>query len=480
MSTLPPATDLLPLLPEVTLTAGAFALLILDLFLDNRRRIVTHALALLLLAAVLLMIVGGCGGHGTVFNGMFVRDTLADVAKVAILLVSGFSLAYAWPYLRERNLYPGEVPVLVLFATAGMMVLVSAGSLVMAYLGLELLALSSYALVALNRDDGLSTEAAMKYIVLGSLASGLLLYGMSLVYGATGTLHLAGIHAAIANTPERTLLLTGVVFMVAGIAFKLGAAPFHMWLPDVYQGAPTPITLFISAGPKLAAFGLAYRLLVDGVGPTSEQWRMLLAGIAALSLVVGNVVAIAQTNLKRMLAYSTVSHVGFLLLGLAGGTKAGYASSLFYGISYALMSVASFGAIVVLSRQGFEAENIDDFKGLNARNPWQAGLVLCVMASLAGVPPFLGFWAKLVVLGGALGGHLLWLAILGVVCAVVGAFYYLRVIKVMYFDEPVGEAHPPRAGRALPVLFGVNALGLLALGLAWNPIMAWCVEAFAA
>ncbi|GAB2507377.1 NADH-quinone oxidoreductase subunit NuoN [Pseudoxanthomonas sangjuensis] len=477
---LPSTADLLPLLPEVTLVAGAFVLLILDLFVDNRRRIVTHALTLLLLAGVLWMIAAGCGGQGTVFNGMFVRDTLADVAKVVILLVSGLSLVYAWPYLRERNLYPGEVPVLVLFATAGMMVLVSAGSLVMAYLGLELLALCSYALVALNRDDGLSTEAAMKYIVLGSLASGLLLYGMSLIYGATGTLRLDAIHSAIANAPDRALLLTGVVFLVAGIAFKLGAAPFHMWLPDVYQGAPTPITLFISAGPKLAAFGMAYRLLEGGVGPLSEQWQLLLAGLAAVSLVIGNVVAIAQTNLKRMLAYSTVSHIGFLLLGLAGGGATGYAASLFYGISYALMSVASFGAIVVLSRQGFEAEQIDDFKGLNARSPWQAGLVLCVMASLAGVPPFLGFWAKLAVLRAALGGDLVWLAILGVVCAVVGAFYYLRVIKVMYFDEPVGEAHPPRAGRVLPVVFGINALGLLALGLWWNPIMAWCVKAFAA
>ncbi|MFT3762059.1 MAG: NADH-quinone oxidoreductase subunit NuoN [Pseudoxanthomonas sp.] len=478
-ASLPTAADLLPLLPEVVLVAGAFALLILDLFVDNRRRIVTHALALLLLAAVLWMVASGVGGHGTVFNGMFVRDVLADVSKVAILLVSGLSLAYAWPYLRERNLYPGEVPVLVLFATAGMMVLVSAGSLVMAYLGLELLALCSYALVALNRDDGLSTEAAMKYIVLGSIASGLLLYGMSLVYGATGTLHLDAISAAIAGSSERTLLLTGVAFMVAGIAFKLGAAPFHMWLPDVYQGAPTPITLFISAGPKIAAFGMAFRLLVDGAGPLEGQWRLLLAGLAAASLVIGNVIAIAQTNLKRMLAYSTVSHIGFLLLGLAGGGAAGYAASLFYAISYALMSVAAFGAIVMLSRQGFEAEQIDDFKGLSRRDPWQALLVLLVMASLAGIPPLLGFWAKLAVLRAALGGDLLWLAILGVVCSVIGAFYYLRVIKVMWFDEPVGEAHPPRPGRVLPVVFGVNALGLLGLGFVWNPIMAWCQAAFA-
>lgn len=480
---LPSTADLMPLLPEVVLIAGAFALLMLDLFLDDRRRVLTHGLSLLVLAVVLYMVAAGVGGQGTVFSGMFVRDTMADVSKVVILLLSGLSLVYGWPYLRERNLYPGEVPVLVLMATSGMMMMVSAGSLVMVYLGLELLALCSYALVALNRDDGLSSEAAMKYIVLGSLASGLLLYGMSLIYGATGTLSLPGIHevagnAALAIGDNRMLLLTGVVFAVAGVAFKLGAAPFHMWLPDVYHGAPTPVTLFISSAPKLAAFGMAYRLLEDGVGPMTVQWQWLLAGLAAASLVIGNLVAIVQSNLKRMLAYSTVSHVGFLLLGLAGGGQNGYAAALFYAISYAVMSAAAFGAIIVLSRQGFEADKIDDFKGLNARNPWQAGLVLCVMASLAGVPPFLGFWAKLVVLGAALNGGFLWLALLGVVCAVIGAFYYLRIIKVMYFDEPVGEALPPRNDRLVPVVFGVNALALLVLGIAWNPIMAWCQQAF--
>ena len=477
--TLSATADLMPLLPEIVLIAGAFALLMLDLFLEDSRRVVTHTLALVVLGVVLAMIATGVGGHGTVFSGMFVRDVMADVSKVLIVLVSGLSLLYAWPYLRERNLYKGEVPVLVLLATSGMMMMVSAGNLLMVYLGLELLALCSYGLVALNRDDGLSSEAAIKYIVLGSLASGLLLYGMSLVYGATGTLDLAGIHAASVQVADRALLLTGLVFLVAGIAFKLGAAPFHMWLPDVYHGAPTPITLFISAGPKLAAFGMAYRLLEDGLGPMSEQWQLLLAGLAAASLIIGNVIAIAQTNLKRMLAYSTVSHVGFLLIGLAGGEERGYAAALFYAISYALMSAAAFGSIVVLSRQGFEADKIDDFKGLNARNPWQAGLVLCVMASLAGVPPFLGFWAKLLVLGAAVDAGLVWLAILGVVCAVIGGYYYLRVIKVMYFDEPVGELPPPRKDRVVPIVFGVNALALLVLGLFWNPIIAWCQLAFA-
>ena len=476
--TLSTTADLLPLLPEMVLVGGAFALLILDLFLDSQRRVVTHGLALLLLGVVLAMIACGVGGQGTVFHGMFVRDTLADVSKVVILAVSGLSLLYAWPYLRERKLYPGEVPVLVLLATAGMMMMVSAGSLLMVYLGLELLALCSYALVAADRENGKATEAAMKYIVLGSLASGLLLYGMSLVYGATGSLQLDVIHAAIDGSGERTLLLTGTVFMVAGVAFKLGAAPFHMWLPDVYQGATAPIALFISSAPKLAAFGMAWRLLETGVGPLSEEWRWLLAGLAAISLVVGNLMAIAQANLKRMLAYSTVSHIGFLLMGLASGDERGYAAALFYAIVYALMSTAAFGAIIALSRQGFEAENIDDFKGLNARNPWMAGLVLCVMVSLAGIPPFLGFWAKLMVLGAAVQGGMLWLALLGVLAAVVGCFYYLRVVKVMYFDEPVGAPLPAHNDRVLGIVLGVNSLVLLVLPLGLNPLLAWCQRAF--
>jgi len=367
-----------------------------------------------------------------------------------------------------------------------MMLLVSAGSLVMVYLGLEMLALCQYALVAIDRDNPLASEAAIKYFVLGSLSSGMLLYGMSLTYGATGTLDLAAISTAAGDIASPAMLLTGVVFMLAGIAFKFGAAPFHMWLPDVYHGAPTPITLFIGAAPKIAVFGMAYRLLETGAGPLDEQYRLMLAGLATVSLVIGNLVALMQANLKRMLAYSTISHIGFLFLGLAGGGPQGYAAALFYAVSYAIMSTAAFGAIVVLSRRGFEADRIDDYKGLNARDPWTAGLILCVMASLAGVPPFLGFWAKLVVLRAALQGDLLWLAIVGIVFAVIGAFYYLRVIKVMYFDEPVsipeldGAPMLPRDDRTLRVAFGVNALALLALGLFWNPIMAWCQQAFVA
>ncbi|MEN5318196.1 NADH-quinone oxidoreductase subunit NuoN [[Pseudomonas] hibiscicola] len=473
------AADLPPLAPELVLIGSAFALMILDLFVSNRNKIVTHLFALAALAVVLFMLATGVGGQGEVFHGMFVRDTAADVMKTGIVLLSGLTLIYGWRHLRDRNLFQGEIPVLILFGTAGMMILVSAGSLLMVYLGLELLALCSYALVASNRENGLASEAAMKYIVLGSLASGLLLYGMSLIYGATGSLHLDVIRDAIPHSEERVLLITGAVFMIAGVAFKLGAAPFHMWLPDVYQGAPAPIALFISSAPKLAAFGMAYRLLEMGVGPLSTELQLLIAGLAAVSLVIGNLMAIAQSNLKRMLAFSTVSHIGFLLMGIAGGGAQGYAAALFYALAYAIMSTAAFGAIIALSRAGFEAENIEDFKGLNARNPWMAGLVLCIMASLAGIPPFLGFWTKLAVLGAAVNGGLLWLAILGVLCAVVGCFYYLRVIKVMYFDEPVGEAMPRSNDRVLGLVLGVNALALLALGLAWNPIMVWCQQAFA-
>lgn len=470
------AADLLPLLPELVLIGAAFALLMLDLFVSDRRRGVVHGLAVATLIVVAGMLALDVGGQGTVLNGMFIRDDMADVLKWVACVVSAAALVYAWAFLRERGLYKGEVAVLMLFSVAGMMLLISAGNLVMVYLGLEMLALCSYALVAIDRDSPLASEAAMKYFVLGSLASGMLLYGMSLVYGATGSLDLAAIHGATTSAP---LLLTGMVFLVAGIAFKFGAAPFHMWLPDVYHGAPTPITLFIGAAPKLAAFAMAYRLLEGGVGPLDEQWRTLLSGIAAFSLVVGNLIALAQSNLKRMLAYSTISHVGFLFMGLAGGGAVGYAAGMFYAISYSVMAAAAFGAIVVLSRRGFEADRIEDFRGLNARSPWMAGLVLCVMASLAGVPPFLGFWAKLAVLRAAWEGGQIWLVIVGIVFAVIGAFYYLRVIRAMYFDEPESTLAVQREDLSLRVVFAVNALSLLVLGIAWNPIMAWCQQAFA-
>jgi NADH-quinone oxidoreductase subunit N len=478
MTTMPTAAELLPLLPELVLVAGGFALLMLDLFLRDSRRVVTHVLSIGLLLVVAWLAATGVGGHGAVLGGMFVRDDMSDVLKAGASLLTALSLVYAWPFLRERGLYSGEVAVLMLFAVAGMMLLISAGNLVMVYLGLEMLALCTYALVAIDRENPLASEAAMKYFVLGSLSSGLLLYGLSLLYGATGTLDLALLRSAIAASPDTTLLLTGTVFAIAGIAFKFGAAPFHMWVPDTYEGAPTPITLFIGSAPELASFALAFRLLESGVGPLDDRWRLLIAGLAVASLVIGNLIALMQTNLKRMLAYSAVSHIGFVLLGFAGGNAGGYASAMFYVIVYAIMAAAAFGAIIVLSNKGFEADRIDDFKGLNARSPWLAAMVLCIMFSLAGIPPFIGFWAKLAVLRAAIDGGMLWLAIVGIVSAVVGAFYYLRVVKVMYFDEPVGEL-VPRNDRPLQVAFGVNALSLLVLGVFWNPLMTWCQQAFA-
>jgi len=408
-----------------------------------------------------------------------VRDTAADVLKIALCVVGVLSMVFVWPYLRDRGLWQGEVAVLMLFATVGMMLLVSSGTLVMVYLGLEMLALCSYALVVADRDSKIAPEAGIKYFVLGSLASGLLLYGMSLVYGATGSLYLDEIAATMGAGGMSTMLVTGVVFMVAGIAFKFGAAPFHMWLPDVYHGAPTAISLFIGSAPKLATFGMTYRLLEVGAGPLAESWQLALAWLAVISLVLGNLGAMMQTNFKRLLAYSTISHVGFVFIGFAGGGADGFAAAMFYAISYALMATAGFGAIVVMSSRGFEADELADYRGLNQRSPWMAGLILCVMVSLAGVPPFLGFWAKLAVLQAAIENGMLWLAIVGIVFAVVGAFYYLKVVKHMYFDESVGDLPARVDHRPMRVVFGVNALGLLVLGMAWSPIMEWCQRAFA-
>lgn len=470
-------TDILTLLPESFLTVAICALLLLDLFLKPGQRSVTHYLAIAVLGVTGWLVLQHYGAPRA-FGGMFVRDGIADVLKVFLLLTTALVFVYARPYLRDRGLFVGEYYILSLFAVLGMMLLVSAGSMVMIYLGLELLALSSYALVALNRDSPLSSEAAMKYFVLGALASGMLLYGMSMIYGATGTLDLDKIHAAAAATPQRGMLLFGVVFVVVGIAFKFGAAPFHMWLPDVYQGAPTAVTAFIGSAPKLAAFGMAYRMFESGLGSVGPYWQQMLAVLAVMSLAIGNIAAIMQSNLKRMLAYSTISHVGFLLLGLVNGQPAGYAAAMFYAISYALTAAAAFGMILLLSRAGFESEEIDDFKGLNQRAPWYAFLMALVMFSLAGVPPLFGFFGKLLVLKAAVDAGALWLAIVGAVFAIIGIYYYLRVVKVMYFDgADDASALPPVADAPVRTLISINALALLVLGLTWGPLYGWCARA---
>ena len=474
--------DLHTLIPELFVCAAAFALLMVDLFLSPQRRGLTHFLALLILvaAAVLTAREGIEKVQTFAFSHFFVRDTAGDVLKMALYGVTALVFVYAKPYLQDRDLFKGEFHVLVLFAMLGMMLMISAQGLVTLYLGLELLALSSYGLVAMDRDNPIASEAAMKYFILGSLASGLLLYGMSMIYGATGSLQLDEIHAAVASSNDHTMLLFGVVFMLVGIAFKFGAAPFHMWLPDVYEGAPTAITLFIGSAPKLAAFAMAYRLLESGTGPVDAQWRVMVAWLAALSLVLGNLIALVQGNFKRLLAYSTISHVGFLFMGLAAANNTGYAAAMFYAISYAITAAAAFAAIILLSRRGFEADKVSDFRGLWQKHPLQALLVLFVMASLAGVPPFLGFWAKLAVIQAALVGGMVWLAVLSVICAVIGAYYYLRIIRAMFFEEAEGDGPVLNADSHLRVVFTLNATALLVLGIFAEPIMHWCQLAFPA
>ncbi|MGA9342010.1 MAG: NADH-quinone oxidoreductase subunit NuoN [Rhodanobacteraceae bacterium] len=476
--------DLLTLLPELVLLGMTCAILLIDLFVPQERRAVTHWLSVLALIVTGVLVWHGAPEIGTVraaFNGMFLSDGVATVLKLFVLLTTAAVFIYGRPYLGDRRLLAGEYYLLLLFATLGMMILVSAGSLVTVFLGLELLTLSSYALVALDRDSALSSEAAMKYFVLGSLASGLLLYGMSMIYGATGTLDLAGIHSLAsfaAGGGHRTLLAFGLVFLVAGIAFKLGAAPFHMWLPDVYQGARTPITLFVGSASKLAAFGMAYRLLDGALGGMAGDWTLMLALIAALSLAVGNLFAIVQSNLKRMLAYSTISHMGFLFVGLANGGPEGFAAAMFYAITYALMTTVAFGMILLLARAGFEAEEIDDFKGLNQRNPWYAAMMALAMFSLAGVPPLFGFFAKLLVLRAAIDAGHLWLAIVAIVFAIVGLFYYLRVVKVMYFDDAAEATPLPLpSDRLFRWVLSVNGVALLVMGATWGPLFDWCNRA---
>jgi len=367
--------------------------------------------------------------------------------------------------------------VLMLFATLGMMVMISASHFLTLYMGLELLSLSLYALVALQRDSAVAAEAAMKYFVLGALASGMLLYGMSMLYGATGSLEIAKVAAVLQQgLGNNTVLVFGLVFVVAGLAFKLGVAPFHMWIPDVYQGAPTAVTLFIGTASKVAALGFVLRILAQGLQPLSPDWQSMLVIMAVLSMAVGNIAAIAQTNFKRMLAYSTIAHMGFLLLGLLAADINGYTSAMFYTISYVLMGLGSFGMILLLSRKGFEAENLDDLKGLNQRSPWFAFMLLLIMFSLAGIPPTIGFYAKLSVLQAVIHAGYTWLAVVAVIFSLIGAFYYLRVVKLMYFDKP-HDMTPITPQSDMRILMSANGLGMLALGILPQPLMALCAYA---
>jgi NADH-quinone oxidoreductase subunit N len=501
--------DFLIALPEMVLLAGTCALLLVDLRAGGTDRRVTLIMAqsvLLACAASTLVVLLGSvtgtealGDPGSIavlygFNGLFVADLMSHVLKLAAYGTVSLMLVYSRQYLLDRGLLRGEFVSLLLFALLGVMIMTSANSFLTLYLGLELLSLCLYAMVALNRDSTASTEAAMKYFVLGALASGMLLYGMSMIYGATGSLALHDIAKQIAQLSkdgtQHAFLVFGLVFVVCGIAFKLGVVPFHMWIPDVYHGAPTAVTLVIGTAPKLAAYAMAMRLLVSGLRDLAHDWQQMLAIVAVLSMALGNIAAIAQTNLKRMLAYSTIAHMGFMLLGMQSGLVGGnwlnaadaYAASMFYTLIYVLMSAGSFGMLVFLSHKGFECENLDDLKGLNRRNPWYAFIMLLLMFSLAGVPPTAGFYAKLVVLSAAVNAGQVWLAVAAVAFSVIGAYYYLRIVKLMYFDEmrdsPRDGAHgvPEFAGQTvgMRVLLSANGLALLALGLLPQPLMSLC------
>ena len=467
--------NFVPALPEIFVLTMACVILIFDLFIKDNDRIVTFVLAIgTLVGAMMLTISLSESGRVLTFNNTFVSDPMGNVLKVFIYLITAVVFIYSRQYLKQRGLFKGEYFVLGLFGVLGMMVMVSAHSMLTLYMGLELLSLSLYAMVAFQRDSLNSTEAAMKYFVLGALASGMLLYGMSMLYGVTGSLDLATISSVVAQNPNNIILLLGLAFAVAGLAFKLGAVPFHMWVPDVYHGAPTSVTMYIGAAPKIAAFAMVMRLLVEGLGDLHEHWQTMLIVLAVLSIAIGNVVAIAQTNLKRMLAYSTISHVGFILLGVLSGTENGYSSSMFYVVVYSLMSMGGFGMIILLSRSGFEADNINDFKGLNDRSPWLAAMMMILMFSMAGVPPTVGFYAKLSVLQSIVQVDMVWLAVTAVLFSVIGAFYYLRIIKTIYFDKAEDTAKI-EAGMDMRIVISINSLGMLVLGIFPAALMQWCI-----
>jgi len=468
-------TTLTPVLPEIFLLGAACLILVIDLFLSERTRLLTYGLSLAaLIGAIGLTQYAGGTERQIILDGSFVRDPMADVLKTGLLLVTLFAFVYAKDYLRAMGTLRGEYFVLGLFAVLGMMVMISANSFLTVYLGLELLALCLYALVAFHRDSNSGAEAAMKYFVLGALASGMLLYGISMIYGATGQLTFPEVASVIGSgTADQTVLAFGLVFVV----IKFGAVPFHMWVPDVYHGAPTAVTLFLGSAPKIAAFALAMRLLVDGMGGLLAQWQDMLVILAVLSMALGNVVAIAQTNIKRMLAYSTISHVGFIFLGLLAGTDKGFAAAMFYAITYALTAAGGFGVITMLSRSGFDAENIHDLKGLNDRNPWVAFMMMLILFSMAGVPPTVGFFAKLFVLDAVIGIDMVWLAGVAVFFSIIGAFYYIRAVKTMYFDKPIDSA-PLVSSLDTRVMVSINGLAMLGFGLFPAALLGACRAAF--
>ncbi len=473
-----PMFDLTAAQPEIALLIVACTVLIADLFIPEERRYWSYWLAqagIVLAAWLSVLVFHDAPQHA--FSNTFVADALADVLKFLSCITVAVTLVYSRTYLSERGLFRGETFALAMFALLGMMVMISASHFLTLYLGLELMSLSLYAMVALQRSSKPAIEAAMKYFVLGALASGLLLYGMSMIYGATGSLEINQIATnLIAGNTNKTILVFGLVFVVSAIAFKLGAVPYHMWLPDVYEGAPTAITLFVGTAPKLAAFGFMMRMLVGSLSSLAFDWRGMLLILALLSMIVGNLVAISQSNIKRMLAYSTIANMGFMLMGFLAANVNGYSAAMFYTITYVLTSLVSFGIVMLLSRRGFEADRLDDFKGLNQRSPWYALMMLLVMFSLAGIPPTVGFYAKFAVIEAAVDVGLVWLAVVAVLTSLVGAFYYLRIVKLMYFDDPIDQA-PLEARHDTRALLSLNGVALLLLGMFPQWLMGMCVVA---
>jgi NADH-quinone oxidoreductase subunit N len=460
-----PVPDLLPAAAEIVVLLMACVILIIDLFLPERRRWITYGLCLVTLALAAVATAFYVPRETVItFSGTFVSDPLARILKLFVYIVVAAVFLFSKDYLRDRDLFRGEYYLLGLFATLGIMVMISAHSMLSLYLGLELMSLSLYAMVAFARDNPVAAESAMKYFVLGAIASGCFLFGTSILYGVTGTLDISEIARAASTLDRLNIhLLFALSFILVGVAFKFGAVLFHMWIPDVYQGAPTSVTLFIGSAAKVASLAMLLRVLVEGLWPLHPSWSGMLVVMSILSMAIGNIVAIAQTNLKRMLAYSTISHVGFILMGVLSGSRDGVEAAVYYTLAYVIMAVAAFGMILLLSRRGFEAEELEDFRGLNARSRWFAGIMLVVMFSMAGVPPFLGFWAKLEVLGAAVEAGMVWLAVAGVIFSVIGAFYYLRVVKLMYFEEPENAA-PVAAGVDLKLILSINGLLIVWLG----------------
>jgi NADH-quinone oxidoreductase subunit N len=472
-------------LPEIVLLAGICAFILAELFAGGRRGGSLLAAQLVLALPLLAMIAQPVAGTQTAFGGMYIADTLSTLLKAAAILTVSATLLISSRYVGERHMPVSEFHALAMMSLLGQMVMMSAGSLLVVYLGLELMSLSLYALVALRRDHAASTEAAMKYFILGALASGFLLYGMSMIYGGAGSLlHEEIAVRYVAGEVDRWVLVLGVVFLVAGLAFKLGAVPFHMWVPDVYHGSPSAVTLLIAGAPKLAAFAIAFRMLAEALLGVAADWQQMLLVLAIASLAIGNIVAIAQRNLKRMLAYSTISQVGFVLMGMLAGVSDGdaagaadaWGSALFYIVTYVLTTIGTFGVVIHLSSGRLEADSLDDLRGLSRRHPGLAFVMLLLMFSLAGIPPLVGFHAKLVVLGSVLAGGMIWLAVVGVMLSLVAAFYYLRIVKLMYFDAPP-EGAPVVTGGVVAGFLGLNGALVLILGLLPGPLLSLCLDA---